>query len=157
MAQASKTSLKVGDNAPDFKDVAAVVQDKTKNVSLGDFKGKYVVLYFYPKDDTPGDEFSKSLKDFEKANSVILGASEDNEQSHKEFSCKKKYTVSLLSDPSQKLVKNYGATDEGFGRRTTFLISPEGRIAHIWPLGKDRDMKKHVEQVLQTIQQLQKK
>jgi len=161
MAQAP-TTLKVGDPAPGFNDLVAVVGEDTKKVSRKDLKGKYVVLYFYPKDDTPtctveGHEYSKALPEFEKLNCVVYGASNDSAEAHIKFSCGQSYSVPLLTDPSKKLVKDYYATKEGLGMRTTFLISPEGKILQIWPLGGESNMKQHVGKVVEAVKAAQKK
>lgn len=116
-----------------------------KMVTLKEFSGKWVVLYFYPKDDTPGCtmeaiEFTNEMKSFEKMNAVVLGVSPDSAESHCKFQEKHKLTVQLLSDESKKTIETYGVWKEKsmYGKkymgveRTTFLINPQGKIAHIW-------------------------
>jgi thioredoxin-dependent peroxiredoxin len=132
--------LKEGSKAPDF-----TVNDQNGNpVSLRDFKGKKVVLYFYPKDDTPGctaqacnlrDNFSR----LKRKGVVVLGVSVDNEKKHKRFENKYSLPFTLLADNDHELVNSYGVWGEKmlFGRkymgifRVTFLINEQGKIDHI--------------------------
>jgi thioredoxin-dependent peroxiredoxin len=133
--------LKEGDPAPEF---AARTHDG-RTVSLSDFKGRNVVLYFYPKDGTPGctreacafrDEFAR----FSGKDAVVLGVSVDSAKSHAKFSRKHKLPFPLLVDDDKRVVQAYGAWAEKsfLGRkymgtyRITFLIGPEGRIRRIW-------------------------
>src|SRR6266545_4580956 len=146
--------LKEGDVAPGF---TASIQSGGK-VSLADFKGKNVVLYFYPKDDTPGctkeacafrDEFAA----FERKGAVVLGVSVDSAKSHDRFAKKFKLLFTLVSDEDKKIVQAYGVWGEKsfMGRkylgthRVTFLIAPDGRIKKIWPQVKPEE---HAEEVL---------
>jgi len=114
-------------------------------VKLSDDKGRWVALYFYPKDDTPGctieaKDFTRLAKEFEERNAVILGVSIDTCESHTSFSRKHGLNVRLLSDPDAKVQKLYGAWGDKVvnGRpmvgtlRTTFLIDPQGSIAKEW-------------------------
>ena len=134
--------LVVGKKAPAF---TAKDQDD-RVVRLGDFKGQWVVLYFYPKDDTPGCtneacEFTASIKDFEKVDAVVLGCSPDSTERHRKFIAKYKLKVSLLSDPDHEVLEAYGAWGDKklYGRsfvgviRSTVIINPEGKIARHWP------------------------
>ena len=136
------TALKIGDKAPEFS--LPVVGDK--KISLADFKGQKLVLYFYPKDDTPGctieaQDFSNSLDDFKKNNIAVIGVSKDSLQSHDSFCNKYKLKLTLASDVDGKACEAYGVWVEKsmFGKkymginRATFLIDSEGKIAHIWP------------------------
>lgn len=122
-----------------------------KNVCLKDYRGRWVVLYFYPKDLTPGCtlealDFSTLKKDFEKKNAVILGVSKDSCESHQKFIDKKKLTIRLLSDPDSMIQKKFGVwrlkkfmCKEFTGTiRTTFLINPTGKIKKIWEKVKVR-------------------
>jgi thioredoxin-dependent peroxiredoxin len=134
--------LKAGDRAPDF-----CLPDETgAEVSLRDFKGKKVILYFYPKDDTPGCtkeacQFRDHLSEFKRTNTVVLGVSRDSVESHAKF--RKKYSLpfSLLSDPQAKLAESYGAWGEKtlYGKksmgilRSTFVIDETGRIEKVYP------------------------
>lgn len=152
--------LKVGDKAPDF-----CLPDKDGNeVCLKDFRGKWVVLYFYPKDNTSGCtkeavEFTEHLDEFASLNAVVLGVSKDSVKSHKNFAEKHGLKVTLLSDPEHKVIEQYGAwkLKKRYGReyygtqRSTFLIDPDGVIRHIWPNVR---VKGHVEAVLEKLKEL---
>ncbi|MFN0117382.1 MAG: thioredoxin-dependent thiol peroxidase [Elusimicrobiota bacterium] len=146
--------LKIGDKAPDFK----LQNDNDEMVSLKDLKGKNVVLYFYPKDDTPGCTkeacgFRDEIKAFSKKNVVIYGVSADPIESHQKF--KKKFSLSfpLLSDPSKEMIQAYGVWKEKsmYGKkymgieRTTFIINETGKITQIFPKVK---VDGHIEEVL---------
>ena len=133
--------LKEGNSAPDFK----LKDAGEKEVSLKDFKGKWVVLYFYPKDNTPGCtiealDFTALRKEFEKKNAVVLGVSKDNCKSHQKFISGKKLTIILLSDEDTAVNKKYDVwrLKKFMGReymgthRSTFLIDPKGKIEKIW-------------------------
>lgn len=134
--------LSVGDKAPDFR----LVDDQGSDVSLKDYRGKNVILYFYPKDDTPGCTteacaFRDNEKKFVKKDAVILGVSADNVASHAKFKKKFNLPFRLLSDPERKVIEAYGVWKEKsmYGRkymgieRTTFVIAGDGRIARIFP------------------------
>lgn len=116
-----------------------------KKISLSDFKGKHVVLYFYPKDDTSGCtveacEFSADLGKFMEKSAVVLGVSADSIESHKKFEKKHNLTVTLLADGEKKTCNAYGVYRQKtmYGKkfmgivRTTFLISPDGKIKKIF-------------------------
>jgi len=134
--------LKVGDIAPDFK-----LKDKSgKDISLSDFKGKQVVLYFYPKDNTPGCTrqacaFGARYSDFEKKNVAVIGISKDSVLSHQKFAEKYNLPFVLLSDPEREVIEKYGVWQEKklYGKatmgvvRTTFIIDKQGMITHIMP------------------------
>lgn len=135
-----------------------------KTVSLSDFRGKKLVLYFYPKDSTPGCTKQAvgftALKDqFEAADTVILGVSKDSLKRHENFIEKQNLAISLLSDENSDICERYGVWQEKklYGRtfmgivRTTFLIDREGRIAQVWPKVK---VAGHVEEVLRAAQDL---
>src|SRR6266481_3582726 len=134
--------LKVGDKAPDFN----VSTDAGQKVKLSDFKGKKVVLYFYPKDDTPGCTkeacaFRDGVSDFRKRKIEVLGVSADNEKSHKKFAVKFHLPFRLLADTDRKIVQAYGAWGDKslYGRlfkgiyRVTYLLDEKGKIAAVWP------------------------
>jgi peroxiredoxin Q/BCP len=123
-----------GSAAPEFK----LTSNEGKAVSLADYKGKWVVLYFYPKDFTSGctleaQNFQRDIKKYEAANAVILGVSIDTPESHKDFCAKEGLTFKLLSDPDAKVSAAYGSIMEYGGKklsaRNTFLIDPQGKIA----------------------------
>ena len=124
----------VGQQAPA---VSLPSQDGTP-VSLSDFRGQWVVLYFYPKDNTPGctieaHNFQRDLAKYQARNAVILGVSVDSTDSHKDFCAKQSLTFRLLSDTEKKTVEEYGSRrDNGMAARNTFLIDPEGKIAKVW-------------------------
>jgi peroxiredoxin Q/BCP len=133
--------LKIGDKAPDF----TLTADDGKSVSLSDFKGKQVVLYFYPKASTPGCtieacDFRDLRPKFAKQDIVILGVSADPVKALVNFKAKQKLNFPLLSDPDHKMIESYGQwrmkkfmgrTFEGIVR-STFLIDKTGHIAQIW-------------------------
>jgi peroxiredoxin Q/BCP len=110
-------------------------------ISLDQYRGKWVVLYFYPKDMTPGctieaHNFQNALGQFEAKNAVILGVSVDSADSHKQFCTKDGLTFHLLADPDHKVVSAYGSLGSFAGmvlaNRNTFLIDPKGNIAKVW-------------------------
>jgi thioredoxin-dependent peroxiredoxin len=136
------SSLKIGDKAPEF--LVKISEDK--EYSLEGLKGKYVVLYFYPKDDTPGCtleamDFNELLQDFQALNSVVLGISRDDLKSHNKFKDKYNLKFNLGSDLEGATCSKYAVWIEKsmFGKkymgvnRATFLIDTQGKIAHIWP------------------------
>ena len=133
--------LKVGDKAPDF----TLTSDEGREVSLRDFKGKRVLLYFYPKASTPGCtieacEFRDLKSEFDKQDVVILGVSADPEKALKNFKAKQELNFPLLGDPTHKMIKAYGVwrMKKFMGRsfkgivRSTFLIGPTGKVEEIW-------------------------
>ena len=143
--------------APGF---SASTEDGT-TVSLSDFKGKPVILYFYPRDDTPGCTkeacaFRDAFAEFRKKGAIVLGVSTDPVKSHSRFVAKYKLPFALLADEDKKLVNAYGVWAEKrfMGRkymgthRVTFLIGPDGRIQKIWPAVKPES---HAEEVLAAI------
>jgi peroxiredoxin Q/BCP len=156
--------LTVGSPAPDFK-LPAVTRDGEKEIALADFMGKSsVVLYFYPKDDTPGCtieacSFRDMLKDFEAAGSAILGISPDDPKSHAKFAEKFALPFPLLADIDHKIAEAYGAWREkkNYGKtymgiqRSTFVIDKHGRIAKIYPNVK---VDQHAEKVLDFVKGL---
>jgi thioredoxin-dependent peroxiredoxin len=141
MATVPKTTLQVGDKAPPFK----LEADGGGEVSLSGLKGKTVVLYFYPKDDTSGCTaeaiaFSKDAKAFKQAGAVVIGVSKDSVASHDKFKKKHKLDVTLAADEDIKVAEAYGVWVEKsmYGRkymgmeRATFLIDGKGLIRNIW-------------------------
>ncbi len=150
--------LKAGDKAPEFTALA----NGGSEVSLSDFKGKRVILYFYPKDDTPGCTkeacaFRDRFADFKKNGVVVLGVSPDPLKSHDKFAEKFKLPFPLLADEDKKIAGDYGVWGEKsfLGRkylgthRVTFLIGPEGKINNIWPKVKPAE---HADEVLAALQ-----
>ena len=152
-----KQPLTVGATAPAF----ALETADGKIVRLSDFLGKRVVLYFYPKDDTPGCtkeacSFEGRLPQLTGANAVVMGISCDGAESHRRFADKFHLTFPLLSDPDHRVCDAYGVYKQKsmYGRtywgieRTTFLIDPRGRIAHIFP---KVSVEGHTDDVLQAL------
>jgi len=146
--------LKEGAKAPAF----TLPRDGGGSVSLADFKGRKLVLYFYPKADTPGCTkeaiaFSHLKAEFDKADTAILGVSADPVKKQDAFKTKYDLTIPLASDETQEMLAAYGVWGEKsmYGRtfmgitRTTVLIGPDGRIARIWPKVK---VEGHAEEVL---------
>lgn len=148
----------VGAVAPSFN----LTSNEGTQVSLNDYKGKWVVLYFYPKDMTPGctieaKNFQRDLAKYEAANAVILGVSVDTAESHKEFCAKEGLAFKLLSDTDAKVSAEYGSIMEYQGNklsaRNTFIIGPDGKIAKVFP---KVNVKVHSEEVLAALAELQK-
>jgi peroxiredoxin Q/BCP len=132
----------IGDPAPDF-----TLQDQDGNDrSLADFAGKWVVLYFYPKDDTPGCcteaiGFTNVFEEFQTLDAEIVGISADTVASHRKFIDKYNLKVTLLSDKPFNVIKTYGAykSDGGHISRDTILINPSGEVAFTWKAVKPKD------------------
>jgi peroxiredoxin Q/BCP len=133
--------LKIGDTAPDF----TLLNDQGVGVSLSNFLGKNVVLYFYPKDNTPGCtkeacSFRDNLTAIETKDAVVIGISPDSVKSHQNFIKKQNLNFSLLSDPNHRVAEAYGAWGEKsmYGKkymgilRTTFVIGKDGKIKHVF-------------------------
>jgi peroxiredoxin Q/BCP len=148
----------VGAAAPSFN----LTSNEGKQVSLNNYKGKWVVLYFYPKDFTQGctieaRNFQRDLAKYEAANAVILGVSVDSAESHKEFCAKEGLNFKLLSDTDAKVSTQYGSVMEYQGNklsaRNTFIIDPQGKIAKVFPKVK---VAAHSEEVLAALAELQK-
>ncbi len=147
-----------GRNAPDF-----TLQDAAgRRVSLADFKGKDVIVYFYPKDDTPGCTkeacgFRDLWKDLRKAGVVVLGVSADDAESHTKFADKYRLPFTLLSDPDRKVMTAWGAYGEKilYGKKTTGVIrstvwvGPDGSVRKHWK--RVADAAKHPAQVLEAV------
>ena len=149
-----------GDRAPDF----ALPDDHGAPISLKSCAGKWLVLYFYPKDDTTGCtkeaiDFHHLTKEFERAGARVVGVSPDPVASHAKFKTKHKFELTLLSDESKKTLETYGVWTEKsmYGRtymgveRTTFLISPDGEITQVWNKVK---VPGHAEAVLAAVKAL---
>ena len=137
----------VGQPAPNF----TLNSQEGKPVTLADYRGKWVVLYFYPKDMTQGctieaHNFQQDLPKYDKLNAAIVGVSVDNADSHKQFCTKESLTFKLLADTDKKVVDEYGSlSPNGVASRNTFLIDPTGKIVQVWT--KVSPMK-HSEEVL---------
>jgi len=148
----------VGAAAPGFN----LTTNEGKQVSLNDFKGKWVVLYFYPKDFTQGctieaRNFQRDIAKYEAVNAVILGVSVDNEQSHKDFCAKEGLNFKLLADTEAKVSEQYGSVMEYNGAklsaRNTFIIDPQGKVVKVFEKVK---VAAHSEEVLAALATLQK-
>ncbi|AFZ00130.1 peroxiredoxin [Calothrix sp. PCC 6303] len=124
--------LAVGSNAPAF-----TAKDTNGNtISLSDFKGKTVVLYFYPKDDTPGCtkqacSFRDAESEYKSKDVVVLGVSVDDEASHQAFTQKYNLNFPLLADTDKSLVKAFDVDGGGYAKRVTFVIDSNGKITHV--------------------------
>ena len=154
------TTVTIGQPVPDFQ--LPATGDKT--LSLADFKGKKLVLYFYPKDNTPGctlegQAFRDHMQEFDNLNAVIVGVSRDSVKVHEGFKCKQNFPFDLLSDQDETLcqlfdvikMKNmYGKQVRGI-ERSTFLLDENAVLIHEWRKVK---VKTHVEEVLQVLQQV---
>ncbi len=167
--------LEIGQQAPDF---CAKNQDDIEICSR-DLKGKWIVLYFYPKDLTPGCttqacDFTEAEPQFDDLDAIILGVSPDDTAKHRKFIEKKELSITLLSDESKKMCEDYGVWQlkKFMGKeymgvvRTTFIINPDGNIAAIWDKVNVRKKKTvkgekieilHVNEVKEKLQELQSK
>lgn len=147
----------IGENAPNFK----LPRDGGGEISLADYTGQNVVLFFYPRDNTPGCtteamEFSANIEQFAALNTVILGVSKDSIASHDKFVAKKDLSVALLSDENSELCEQFGVWKEKnmYGKkfmgieRSTFLINPDGVVINEWRKVK---VAGHVAQVLEAV------
>ena len=153
--------IKEGDKFPEF----CLKDEENKELCLKNIKSKWKVVYFYPKDNTPGctneaRDFSKLKEEFEKEKAFIVGISADSVESHKKFKEKHDLKIKLLSDPEKKLIKKaawgkkklYGKEYEGI-IRTTYLLDENNKVAKVW---KNVRVKGHAEKVLNLIKELNK-
>ncbi len=137
-AAAAADTAQVGTTAPNF----TLPSQEDKPVSLSDYKGKWVVLYFYPKDQTQGctieaHNFQRDMAKYDALNAVVLGVSLDTVEGHKAWCAKDTFSFKLLADPDHKVVDAYGVPvnthgEMKFASRDTFLISPTGKIVKVW-------------------------
>ena len=154
------SELQPGSKAPGF----TLPADGGREVSLSDFAGKPVVLYFYPKDDTPGCtreaiDFSDRIAEFDAAGAVVIGVSKDTAAKHDKFKAKHGLKVVLVSDAASDVTERYGAWVEKqmYGKtymgieRCTFLIGPDGAIARVW---RGVKVPGHVDAVLEAVKAL---
>ena len=155
--RAANNAPAVGTAAPDF----TLHSQENKPVSLHDFKGKWVVLYFYPKDFTTGctieaHNFQRDLPQYEQKNAVILGVSVQDEDSHQKFCTKEGLSFRLLADTKQEVSTQYDSVmthnDAKLSARHTFLIDPQGKVQKVWLEVKPD---KHSEEVLAALTELQ--
>jgi len=153
--------LNVGDTVPDF----CLPNQDEEEICLRDLKGKWIVLYFYPKDNTPGcsteaQDFTAALKDFEGLDAIVLGVSPDSPKKHRNFIEKKELKITLLSDEEKEVCQLFGVWQlkKNYGReymgvvRSTFIIDPDGKIAAKWEKVR---VKGHVEAVKEKLAELQ--
>lgn len=154
------SSVTLGSPVPNFE----AISTGDKSIQLSDYRGKYLILYFYPRDNTPGcttegQNFRDKIAEFSALNAVILGVSRDSVRVHKGFKAKQNFPFDLLSDQEEKLctlfdvikMKNmYGKKVQGI-ERSTFLIDPNGILIHEWRKVK---VKVHIDEVLQTLKEL---
>lgn len=149
--------IKEGNKAPAF----TLASSEGGKVSLKDFEGQYVVVYFYPRDNTPGctteaNDFNAALRKLQSRDAVVLGVSKDSIESHCKFADKYKLKFPLLSDPDGKMIEKYGAWGEKnmYGKksmgiiRSTVLIGPDGRVIKHFPKVR---VKGHVDEVLEAL------
>jgi thioredoxin-dependent peroxiredoxin len=157
-AEETQKQPEAGQPAPDF----TLTSSDGSQVNLKDYRGKWVVLYFYPKDFTSGctleaHNFQRDLTKYQQSGAVILGVSVDSAQSHKDFCAKEGLNFKLLADPDGKVSSEYGSTMDYKGAkmaaRNTFLIDPQGKIAKVYTGVKPAD---HSEQVLNDLAALKK-
>ncbi len=148
----------IGEQAPKF----TLPSQEGTPVSLDSYRGKWVVLYFYPKDMTSGctleaHNFQRDLAKYQAANAVILGVSVDSVDSHKQFCTKDSLTFTLLSDTGKQVVDEYGSLGNygvmKIAKRNTFLIDPQGKIVKVWT---GVDPSHHTEEVLAALDGLEK-
>jgi thioredoxin-dependent peroxiredoxin len=156
-------TLAPGASAPNF----TLPSQENKPVSLSDYKGKWVVLYFYPKDQTSGcsmeaHKFQDDLPKYEALHAVVLGVSLDTVESHKTWCTKDGFSFKLLADPDHKVVDAYGVPVKTFQTkdgpvsiavRDTFLISPEGKVVKMWEV---KDIANHSADIIATIEAAKK-
>ena len=153
--------IEVSKNAPAF----TLPDHGNRKVRLSELKDNWVVLYFYPKDDTPGCtleacDFTAGLAQFEKLGALVYGVSPDSTESHRKFMVKHDLEVALLSDPDHKMMEKYGAWGEKnmYGRKTlgvirsTVIIDPAGKVAHHWKKVRTRG---HADKVRDKLAELQ--
>ena len=154
--------IEIDTRAPEF----CLPNQDDVEICMRDLKGKWIVLYFYPKDNTPGCtteacEFSDTLPEFNDLNAIVLGVSADSTQKHRNFIEKKDLSITLLSDEEKSMLEEYGVWQlkKNYGKeymgivRTTFIINPEGVVKAVWEKVKVKDHVKAVKERLQELQQ----
>ena len=156
---AADAPLSVGAEAPAF----TLPSQTDSMVSLKDYRGKYVVLYFYPKDQTTGctieaHNFERDTAKYAALNAVVLGVSLDTVESHKTFCSKDGLNFKLLADPEGKVISEYGvpvmtAGTNRFAKRETYLIGPDGKVLKFWEV---KDVHTHSDDVLAAIAEMKK-
>ncbi len=161
LARNGEKMIEVGKKAP----ALTLNDENNQKVKLSDFSNQWTVLYFYPKDDTPGCtieacDFTEGIREFKKMDAVILGCSSDDAESHQKFIKKYKLGVKLLSDPTHQAMEKYGAWGKKnmYGKivegviRSTVLIDPEGKVAYHW---RKVQSKGHADKVAEKLKELQ--
>jgi peroxiredoxin Q/BCP len=152
--------IEIGQKAPEF----CLPNQDNEEICLRDLRGSWIVLYFYPKDNTPGCtteacDFTEALPDFTDLGAAILGVSPDSVKKHQNFIAKKELKITLLSDEEKEVLQAYGVWQlkKNYGReymgvvRTTYLIDPDGTVAYVWPKVR---VKGHVEAVKEKLAEL---
>ncbi len=153
--------LEVGTVAPEF----CLPNQDDVEICLRDLKGKWIVLYFYPKDNTPGCtteacDFSDAAPDFSALNAIVLGVSADSTLKHRNFIEKKDLAITLLSDEEKSMLQEYGVWQlkKNYGKeymgivRTTLIIDPDGVVRAVWEKVKVKDHAKEVREKLESLQ-----
>ena len=153
----SQASIQLGQRAPDF----TLTDQHNKQLTLSDYQGQWVVLYFYPKDDTPGCtteacSFRDAINHIIAKRAIVFGISLDDVESHQKFSKKNKLPFSILADPEGKVAIEYDSLADywliKFAKRNSFIVNPEGNIAKIY---QGVDPQTHVSEVLKDLSILQ--
>lgn len=153
----SQASIQLGQSAPNF----TLIDQHNIQQTLGDYQGQWVVLYFYPKDDTPGCtteacSFRDAINHIVAKRAIVFGISLDDVESHQQFSKKNKLPFSILSDPGGKVAKQYDSLADywivKFAKRNSFIVNPAGNIVKIY---KGVDPQTHVQEVLKDLSALQ--
>ncbi len=152
--------LEIGDTIPDF----CLPNQDEEEICFRDIKGRWIVLYFYPKDNTPGCtteacDFTEALPDFTALEAIVLGVSPDSPKKHRNFIEKKGLKITLLADEEKELCKKFGVWQlkKNYGReymgvvRSTFLIAPDGTLAYKWEKVR---VKGHVDEVKAKLEEL---
>ena len=153
--------LEIGTKAPEF----CLPNQDDVEICLRDLKGKWIVLYFYPRDNTPGCtteacDFTEAVPYFEDLNAVILGVSADSTQKHRNFIAKKELDITLLSDESTDMMQEYGVWQlkKNYGKeymgivRSTYIIDPDAIIKEVWTKVR---VKEHVNKIKEELEKLQ--
>lgn len=161
MENKSNSKIEIGQPAPSV----SLISDSGQQLSLDDFPGKNIILYFYPKDDTPGcteqaKSFQFKMEELARLNTIVLGISKDNTKSHYNFKTRYELSYNLLSDPNAEVINKYNALVEKsmFGKkyngvqRTTILMDHNKTIRKIW---RNVEVPGHVEEVIEAIKGLQ--
>ena len=155
--------LEIGNNAPSF----CIPNQDEVEICLRDLKGKWIVLYFYPKDNTPGCttqacDFTNAESEFDDLDAIIIGISPDSPKKHQNFIAKKELGITLLSDENKEVCQSYGVWQlkKSFGKeymgvvRSTFIINPDGIIKAIWSKVKVKEHSKTVKEKLIELQNI---